>query len=113
MRNVELPANDHRRRLDGGMVERIAKGVSTDQSRRAHNYKACLMGRRNVHSRPRGAAKEIIEAIWLDGVMKVRAPPTSRRTADAPQTATRRPSSRTCRDIGARRASSVAFHLRA
>src|SRR5258708_3780554 len=111
MRNVELPANDHRRRLDGGMVERIAKGVSTDHSRRAHNYKACLMGRRNVHPRPRGAAKVISEAIWLDGVMKVRAPLTSRRTADAPQTSKRRPSSPTYRHIRVRHASTPPSHL--
>src|SRR6266478_5831494 len=110
MRNVELPANDRRRRLDGGMVERIAKGVSTDHSRRAHNYKACLIPRRNVHPQLRGAATAIIEAICLAGDMC--APLTSRRTADAPQTPTRRPPSRTCRDIVARRASSVAFHLR-
>ena len=71
MRNVELPANDRRRRLDGGMLERIAKGVSTDHSRRAHQYKACLIPRRNVHPRPRGAANVIIEAIWLAGVMQV------------------------------------------
>jgi hypothetical protein len=95
MRNVELAANDRRRRLDGGVLERIAKGVSTDHSRRAHNYKACLIPRRNVHPRPRGAAKAIIEAIWLAGVMTVRAPPASPGTAGVPQTATGRPSSQT------------------
>jgi hypothetical protein len=39
MRNVELPANDRRRRLDGGMLERIAKGVSTDHSRRGATWR--------------------------------------------------------------------------
>ena len=45
-------------------------------------------------------------------IMTVRAPPASRRRDSAPQTATSRLSSRTCRGSGAKRASSVAFHRR-
>ncbi len=69
------------------------------------NHLVLLVIRRNVHPRLRVARNHPAVA-----VMRVRAPPASRRRAGVPQTATTRRSSRTCRDSGARRASSVAFH---
>src|SRR4029077_1632792 len=111
MRDAELPANDRHGAPDRGVLEGIAKSVSTDHSGRADNYKAFLARRRDVHRRPRGASTVNTGAVMPPDVMKVRAPPTSRRIAYAPQTPMRRPSSRKCRDIGARRASNVAFRL--
>jgi hypothetical protein len=49
----------------------------------------------------------------IAAVMKVRVPPTNRRTADARQTATSHPSSGKYRDTGAMRPSNVASRLRA
>ena len=40
VRDAELPAPDRRHTSDGGVIERVAKGVSADHSGRAHDYKA-------------------------------------------------------------------------
>ena len=109
---ADLSAPDNRHTSNGGVLERIAKGVSTDHSSCGNDYKPLLSSRRNVHPQPRGAAKDVIKAAWLVAIMTVRAPPASRRRDSAPQTATSRLSSRTCRGSGAKRASSVAFHRR-
>ena len=74
--------------------KRVAKGVSADHSCRAHDYKALLACRRNVHARPRGATKALIEDIRLV-VITVRALQSIRRRAGARQIAKRRRSSRT------------------
>jgi hypothetical protein len=74
--------------------KRVAKGVSADHSCRAHDYKALLACRRNVHARPRGATKAPIEDIRLV-VITVRALQSIRRRAGARQIAKRRRFSRT------------------
>ena len=55
VRDSKLPAPDHRRTRQGGMIERVAKGVSTDHSRRAHDYNAFLARRRNTHDNVRSS----------------------------------------------------------
>ena len=82
--------------------ERVAKGVSADHSCRAHDYKALLACRRNVHARPPGATKALIEDIRLVVVITVRALQSIRRRAGARQIAKRRRSSRTCPRSGER-----------
>jgi len=60
---TELPAPDQHHTSDSGVLERAAKGLSGDRSCRAHEHKAFLVCRRNIHARPRGAAKALTEDI--------------------------------------------------
>jgi hypothetical protein len=55
VQDPKLPAPDHRRTCHGGMIERVAKGVFTDHSRRAHDYNAFLARRRNTHDSVRSS----------------------------------------------------------
>jgi hypothetical protein len=57
VRDAELPAPDGRCTPDGVVLKRVAQGVSTDHPGRAHDDELLLARRRNVHSRPRAAAK--------------------------------------------------------
>src|SRR6266478_7492519 len=107
MRNAELPAPDRHHTSDGGVLERVAKGVSADHSCRANDHKALLARHRNVHVRLGEAAKALIEDVRLVGVITVRAPPSSRRTADARQIAKRRRSLRTGPSTGELQSSGV------
>jgi hypothetical protein len=42
MREAKLPAADRRHMTDGRVLQRVAKSVSADHSRRAHDYNALL-----------------------------------------------------------------------
>ena len=48
------------------MLERVAKGVSTDHARRAHDDNTCLAHRRNVHPRPEALEMAIMLLILKD-----------------------------------------------
>src|ERR1700680_3649680 len=108
MRDADLAAPDRRHVSDSEVLERIAKGIFTDHSRRANDYEALLARRRNIHARLRGAAK----AIRLVVIITEPVPQSSRRRAGAQQIAKRRRSSRTGPHSGERRSSAVAFHRR-
>src|SRR5580693_9855673 len=105
VRDAEFPAPDRRRGSDGGVFERIAQSVSTNHSSRAHDYQALLNRAGNIHCTAPVIAKALVEIRWLLAVIIMRVPPASPRTADAPQTTTRHPSSQTYRDNGVMRAS--------
>jgi hypothetical protein len=50
---AQLPAADRRHTFNAGVVERMEKSVSADHSRRAHDDKAFVAGRRNIHGSSR------------------------------------------------------------
>jgi hypothetical protein len=53
MGKPSFPATDHRHPSDGWAIQRIAKGVAADHSRRAHDYMTFLASRRNIHESSR------------------------------------------------------------
>src|SRR5579863_3951349 len=55
MRYAKLPAPDRRHTFNSGMVERVAKGVAADHSRRAHHYDTVLFRRTSVHDNARSS----------------------------------------------------------
>jgi hypothetical protein len=57
VREAKLPAADSRHTSNGGVVERVAKGVSADHSRRADDYKTFLARRRNVYDSVRSSSQ--------------------------------------------------------
>jgi hypothetical protein len=93
VRYPNLPAANRRHTSNGWVVQRIAKGVSTDHSSRAHDYKTCLSRRRGT-------------------LMTACAPPASRRGAGALRIARCRPLWRRCRGSGAPRSSIGGDHHR-
>src|SRR5689334_128146 len=51
MRDAKLPASYRRHMCNGGVLECVPQGVTTDHPSRADDGNACLARRRNVHSR--------------------------------------------------------------
>src|SRR5882672_4329879 len=84
MRDPEPPAADRRHALDVRVLERVAKGASADHPGRANDDEALLARRWNVHARPRGVAKSLMEATRCFAVMTMRrsaASPSNRSSA--------------------------------
>ncbi len=65
VRDAKLPAPDSRHTCNGGVLERVAQGASTDHACGAHDGNTCLAHRRNVHSRP-----EALVAAFMPLILK-------------------------------------------
>jgi hypothetical protein len=57
VREAKSPAADRRHTSNGGVVQRIAKGVAADHPRRADDYKTFLGRRRSVHDSSRWSSQ--------------------------------------------------------
>jgi hypothetical protein len=110
--SVPLSAPDNRHTSNGGVLERIAKGVTTDHFQLRQRLQTASVQPSERLSTTSRCCKGRHQSCLVVAIMTVRAPPASRRRDSAPQTARSRLSSRTCRGSEAKRASSVAFHRR-
>ena len=64
MQDAKLPTSSDTR--DGGMLESVAQGVSTDHACRTHDGNTCSVRRRNVHSHPAALETAIMLLILKD-----------------------------------------------
>jgi hypothetical protein len=63
VQDADVLAPDSGHTSDGGMVKSVTKGVATDHSTSANDYKPLLSDRGNVHVRLPGSANELGESI--------------------------------------------------
>ena len=91
---------------------RMYEGPSTDPFPIATTTTGCFRPALGAFTRGAAAPRRALIEALVCRFMTVRAPPSSRRRADARQTATRHRSSQRRRDSGGRRPSSVAFQRR-